>query len=231
MRIQTVGAIGLVASLTALPGCAVINRMSGISQAQQLQRTGVSAPATVLKIWDTGMTLNSDPVVGFLLEVHPSDGDTYQAETKIVVSRLAIPRIQPGQVVGVRYDPVQRTRVSLDLGAWDLESPTPEPTPPPRAAEVDAEKQRLLATGVTGSATIMKTHALGLFDADGRPVYDLMLMVDVPGSKPALGPARVGVTRERESWFRVGQKLPIKADPAQPSRFTVDWDRLETDQP
>src|SRR5262245_39972820 len=125
MRIQTVGAVGLVASLTALSGCGVINRMSGVSQARQLQRTGVSAPATVLKIWDTGMTLNSDPVVGFLLEVHPSDGDTYQAETKIVISRLAIPRIQPGQVVAVRYDPVQRTRVSLDLGGWDLEAPMP----------------------------------------------------------------------------------------------------------
>jgi hypothetical protein len=142
--------------------------------------------------------------------------------------------MQPGNVVGVRYDPAQPSRVSLDLAAWDVPGPSlplPEPTPPPPAAEMAAEKQRLLATGVPGSAPIMSARALGLFDADGRPVYDLVLMVEVPGRLPAQGPARVGVDREREHWFRVGQKLPVKADAERPALFAVDWDRLEADEP
>ena len=105
----------LALSVSMLPGCGAINRMTGVAQARELQRTGVLAEATILRIWDTGMTLNDDPVVGFLLEVRPQEGEIYQAETKIVVSRIAIPQVQPGRIVPVRYDPAQRTRVSLLL--------------------------------------------------------------------------------------------------------------------
>lgn len=223
-------ALWAVVCATLLSGCAVVNHMDGMSQAADLQASGVLAEATVLKIWDTGMTVNHDPVVGFLLEVRPREGAAYQAETKLLVSRLSIPQIQPGAVVPVRYDPTRPGRVSLDLSAAaaGFGSLEPAPTPPPRATEMEAEKQRLLATGVAGSATILKCRSLGLFDADGRPVYDLLLAIAVPGKPPAQGPARVGVPRERERWFRVGQQLPIKADPSLPSHFAVDWDRLES---
>ena len=216
--------------VTALGGCALINRMDGVSQAMELRASGVLAEATILKIWDTGMTVNHDPVVGFLLEVRPPEQEAYQAETKLLVSRLSISQFQPGAVVTVRYDPRMPARVSLDLGALAAASaPLPALTPPPRAADVESEKQRLLATGVEGSATILRSQALGLFDADGRPVYDLLLSVEVPGHAPVHGPTRVGVTAEREHWFKVGQRLPIKADASQPSHFAVDWQHLERD--
>lgn len=110
-------------AVVLLSGCAAINRMTGMSQAQELLTAGEPAEATILQIWDTGMTLNEDPVVGFRLEVRSPEGQTWRAETKGVVSRLAIPRIQPGRVVGVRYDRAYPTRVSLDLEGWDLPQP------------------------------------------------------------------------------------------------------------
>lgn len=213
---------------TAVSGCAMANKWSGISQAQQLQASGVLAAATIVKIWDTRMTVNEDPVVGFLLEVRPEDQPAYQAETKLLISRLAIPQIQPGAVVTVRYDRANPSRVSLDLAALTARSlPLPAPAPPPRAADLEAEKQRLLATGVTGTATILHCQSLGLFDADGRPVYDLLLLIEVPGQGPMQGPARVGVASENEHWFKVGQRLPVKADPSRPSNLAVDWERLK----
>jgi hypothetical protein len=214
-------------ALAGLGGCAVINRMDGMSQANELKRKGVPAEATIIKIWDTGMTVNNDPVVGFLLEVHPREGGAYQAETKILVSRLSIP--QPGQIVPVRYDPVRPSRVSLEVGVPDEEAaaPLPAPTPLPRAADLEPEKQRLLAIGVPGTATIVRCEALGLFDADGRPAYDLVVRLELPGRAPVEGPTRVAVAKEREHWFNVGQRLPIKADPDAPTHFAVDWERLE----
>ena len=227
------GAAALRAALwltlcAAVSGCAIANKWSGISQAQQLQASGLVAAATVLRIWDTGMTVNDDPVVGFLLEVRPPDQPAYQVETKLLISRLAIPQIQPGALVTVRYDPADLSRVSLDLGVLAGRSlPLPSPTPPPRAADLAAEKERLLATGVAGTATILQCQSLGLFDADQRPVYDLLLLIEVPGQSPMQGPARVGVTSENEHWFKVGQRLPVKADPGRPSSLAVDWDRLK----
>ena len=105
---------GLLA--VAVSGCAFINHMDGVAQARQLQKTGLAAQATILRIWDTGMTVNDDPVVGFLLEVRPPGGAPYQAETKLLVSRLSIPQVQPGAIVPVRYDPAVPSHVSLELG-------------------------------------------------------------------------------------------------------------------
>lgn len=222
----TTRSIAAVVALT-LPACAVINRMDGASQARQLQRVGLPAQATIVRIWDTGMTVNKNPVVGFLLEVQPANGASWQAKTKLVVSRLAVSRVQPGAVVPVRYDPNDHARVSLALAGDGADFlPQPAPTPLPRAADLEPEKQRLLATGLAGTVTILECTPLGLFDADGRPVWDLMLSIELPGREPVRGPARTAVPKERESWFKVGQRLPIKADPEAPTHFAVDWDRV-----
>jgi hypothetical protein len=109
-----IAGIMLLVSVTA-GGCALANRMSGVSDAKALQETGEPAEATILEIWDTGMTVNDDPVVRFLLEVHPAGKPGYQAETKLRISRLAISRFQPGAVVPVRIDPGHPKHVALDI--------------------------------------------------------------------------------------------------------------------
>jgi hypothetical protein len=109
-----IAGIMLLVSVTA-GGCALADRMSGISDAKVLQKTGEPAEATILQIWDTGMTVNDDPVIRFLLEVHPTGKPDYQAETKLRISRLAISRFQPGAVVPVRIDPGHPKHVALDI--------------------------------------------------------------------------------------------------------------------
>jgi hypothetical protein len=102
--------------LFATPGCAIADRFTGEREAKQIRAVGVPADATIVKIWDTGVTVNNDPVVGFLLEVHP-DGPgqaPFQAKTKALVSRLAVPRVQPGAHLRVSFDPKDTTRVAVD---------------------------------------------------------------------------------------------------------------------
>ena len=98
-----------------LCGCFIANKTAGLSQAKELQKVGRPAQALILQIADTGWTLNDDPVVDFLLEVHPEQEESYQARTKIVISRVHIPQFQPGATVPVRIDPKNRERVSLDI--------------------------------------------------------------------------------------------------------------------
>ena len=109
---------GLAAAIVltlCLQACALIDRMSGVSAARELQKVGEQAEAVVLRIWDTGITVNDDPVVGFLLEVHPAGRPAYQARTKLRIPRLDVPRIQPGTVVAVRIDLKDSSRVALDI--------------------------------------------------------------------------------------------------------------------
>ena len=78
-------------------------------------KDGTLAQATILRIWDTGMTLNDNPVVGFLLEVRPQNLPAYQAESKSMISRLSISQFQPGATIPVKIDPQNHARVVLDI--------------------------------------------------------------------------------------------------------------------
>ena len=100
--------------VVALTGCAIRDHFTGESEARKIREVGVAAPATVVQIWDTGVTVNNDPVVGFLLDVKPEGQAPFQAKTKALVSRLAVPRVQPGAQLKVMYDPKDTTRVALD---------------------------------------------------------------------------------------------------------------------
>jgi hypothetical protein len=98
-----------------LTGCAITNKVAGLSQAKELRKTGTPAQAKILKIADTGWTVNDDPVISFILEIYPVEAAPYNAQTKIVISRIHVPQFQPGAIVPVRIDPQNAARVSLDI--------------------------------------------------------------------------------------------------------------------
>jgi hypothetical protein len=106
----------LVALAGLAAGCSLIDAMDGYGEAKELQSVGVAAQAKILSIADTGITVNEDPVIRLAVEVRPADGPPYQATIKrLLVSRLEVAQYQPGTVIGVRYDPKDPSRVSIDL--------------------------------------------------------------------------------------------------------------------
>lgn len=108
-----------LAVLALLAGCAMVDRMSGVSETRELQKSGLPASAHILEIWDTGITVNEDPVIGMRVEVSPPDGPAYSATIpKSLISRLDIPRFQPGATVSVRIDPRDPDRVALDAYSY-----------------------------------------------------------------------------------------------------------------
>ena len=98
-----------------LPGCAVIDKLSGEGEAKRIRRIGTQAEALVLAISDTGMTLNNDPIVAFRLEIRPPSGAPYEVDTRGRVSRLHVPQVQPGAVLPVVIDPQDRMKVALAI--------------------------------------------------------------------------------------------------------------------
>jgi hypothetical protein len=105
-----------VAALAFALGCGTIDRLTGVSEARELHASGVAAEAEILSLWDTGITVNQDPVIGLKVEVRAADRPPYPATIeKSLVSRLDVPRFQPGRIVPVRFDPKNPARVALDL--------------------------------------------------------------------------------------------------------------------
>src|ERR1700730_3572617 len=103
-----------VASFTL--GCGMIDRMSGVATARELQASGIAARAEILSIQETGMKVNDDPVIGLKVRVQPADGPAYDATIpKSLVRYVDLPQFQPGSVIPVRIDPKDPSRVAIDL--------------------------------------------------------------------------------------------------------------------
>jgi hypothetical protein len=120
------------ALLLVTGGCvaigSVIDQFTGADEVRRLREVGVAAPAEILRIWDTGTTLNEDPVVGMDVEVQPVDGEPFRAVIeKALISRLAIPRYQPGELIGVFYDPNDPSCAVLDPTATALQEHAGDP--------------------------------------------------------------------------------------------------------
>jgi hypothetical protein len=98
-------------------GCisSMIVSLTGEDVAGEVRENGLPATGRVLKIWETGVRVNDNPVVGFLLEIEAEGLEPYEAETRALISILWIPRIQPGAVLPVRYDPQDPSRIALDI--------------------------------------------------------------------------------------------------------------------
>ena len=98
-------------------GCisSMVDSYTGEDVAGDVRANGLPASGRVLKIWETGVRVNDNPVVGFLLEIHAEGIAPYEAETKALISILWIPRIQPGEIMPVKYDPDDPSRVALDI--------------------------------------------------------------------------------------------------------------------
>ena len=107
----------LVAIVGALGCGSMMDGFSGRKESCEILRIGRPATGAIVRLVDTGTTINNDPVVEFVLRVTPPEGDPWEARTKALVSRLDVPAVQPGRVVPVKYDPQNRARVAIDL--WE----------------------------------------------------------------------------------------------------------------
>ena len=94
-------------------GRVLLPLLKGSARNNQLIKQGLPAQATILRIWDTGVTVNDNPRVGFLLAVRPMERPAFQAEAYMLVSRIAVAQYQPGALVEVRYDPSNSAKVAI----------------------------------------------------------------------------------------------------------------------
>jgi hypothetical protein len=77
----------------------------------ELVHAGRRAPAVVIEVKDTGTTVNNQPRVRLRLRVEPEGEPSFEVERKLLVSRLAIPRV--GERGEVAYDPDDRERFTF----------------------------------------------------------------------------------------------------------------------
>lgn len=159
----------LVGALLAA-GCSSMMVDLGGGLTPELERGGIAASAEILEIWDTGWTINDNPVIGMKVRVRPADRAPYEATIeKTTVSRIAIPQFQPGAVVPVRFDPQNPAVVAVDPGGS---------APPPGPVTGNPYRDHLVRTEFLGAGFLPPPETpvlfLGTADsaADRQALYE-----------------------------------------------------------
>jgi hypothetical protein len=109
--------------------------MSEHLETTRLQQDGVPASARVLRIADTGASVNEHPVCELEVEVTRPGTPPYTATLRQMVPRLQAPGLQPGAVVAVRVDQNDPQVLALD---WQGMGTAASGIPPGAAAQAGA---------------------------------------------------------------------------------------------
>ncbi|NWF65473.1 MAG: hypothetical protein HXY38_14345 [Chloroflexi bacterium] len=86
----------------------------GMAGNRNVLQTGVSAPAVILSVQDTGVTMNDNPQARIRLRVMPMGGEPFEAEVTQIVGRFQVAMLAPNASVMVKYDPNDKTKVAIE---------------------------------------------------------------------------------------------------------------------
>jgi hypothetical protein len=94
--------------------------MATSAKLDRIVKTGESAQGLILEMQHTGVRVNSQPMIKFKLQVTPTYGGAYEAETNRIIPFGMMGRLGIGMNVPVKYDPNKPQDVALDFDSMQL---------------------------------------------------------------------------------------------------------------
>lgn len=113
-------ACGCLITIVALAGTGFLiykvfgSTFKSMSTNRNVLQTGVSAPAVILSVQDTGVTMNDNPQARIRLRVMPMGGEAFEAEVTQIIGRFQVAMVVPNGSAMVKYDPNDRTKVAIE---------------------------------------------------------------------------------------------------------------------
>ncbi|MCL4506258.1 MAG: hypothetical protein M1434_15450 [Chloroflexi bacterium] len=210
----------------------VVRRLSGNTGANRaLMATGETAQATILNMWDTGVSINDNPRIGMLLEVRPANRPAFQVEIKQVVSRVQTAQYQPGQMLEVKYDPNDTKKVVISAiiaggmgGGMMQGAASPAATAQLQATlqQQDAINQQIVATGEAASATVLAVTPTGITVNGSNPYVSLNLQVTPTGRPPFVAQTQAVIAAQSVQRYQPGAVIAVRFDPQNTARVAVE---------
>lgn len=215
----------------------VVRNLSGNSGANRaLLQNGQTAQAVILNMWDTGVSINDNPRIGMKLEVRPPNGAPFQAEVKQVISRLSASQYQPGQMLEVKYDPANPSKVAISAiiaggaaGAYGVGMQAAAAPSPAAAAQLQATlkaqddaNQKIIATGQPAKATVLAFTPTGINVNGSNPYVSLSLQVMPDTRAPFVAQAQGVVAAQSVAKFQPGSVIYVRYDPNDTTRVAVE---------
>lgn len=197
--------------------------------ASRLQKTGIPGKARILEVKDTGVTINNNPQVKLKLEVKNSLGQKYNAQCRVLVSRINPMAYMPGMEVPVKIDPKNEQNVVIDFSGGATAATAGSAFTQPNAEALKAELEKMqqdnnaiAASGRPARAIIKKYTWLGAYVNGNNPYVELELEVLPENAASFPGKTRGVVAEASVNKYQPGCEIFVKYDLYDNSRIVVD---------
>lgn len=200
----------------------------------RLQKTGIPGTARILEVRDTGVTINNNPQVKLMLEVKNSFGQRYNAQCRVLVSRINPWAYQPGMEVAVKIDPKNEQNVVLDFsGGKTTPASAQQKEPPPfntantdmlkaELEKMQSDNNAIAASGRSARAVIKKYTWLGAYVNGNNPYVQLELEVLPDNAASFSGTARGVIAEASVQKYQPGQVIYVRYDLYDNSKVVID---------
>ena len=195
--------------------------------AARLQKTGLPGKAKILEVRDTGVTINNNPQVKLILEVKNNLGQVYQAESRLLVSRINPNAYMPGMEIPVKIDPKNEKNVVIDYsgGGQSLGTAIAQQNETALRAELEQmqkDNDVITQSGQPARAIVKKYTWLGAYVNGKNPYVELEIEV-LPENAVSFSGKTKGVIAETSiPKFQPGQEIFVKYDLYDNSKIVVD---------
>ncbi len=198
--------------------------------ASRLQKTGLPGRARILEVKDTGVTINNNPQVKLMLEVKTNLGQKYNAQCRVLVSRINPNQYMPGMEVPVKIDPKNEQNVVIDFsGSGAVAAAAGSGLTAPNAEQLKTELEKMqqennqiALSGRPARAIIKKNTWLGAYVNGNNPYVELELEVLPENATAFSGKARGVIAESSVNKYQPGCEIFVKYDLYDNSKVVID---------
>jgi hypothetical protein len=202
-----------------------------ILNARRLQKIGLSGKAKITAVKDTGVTINNNPQVKLILEVTNSFGQKYEAESRVLVSRLNPIAYVPGIEVPVKIDPQNEKNVVVDYssianaGTTTLTGKYTVNTDAVKAEleQLEKENDSVKLSGKPARAIVKKYTWMGLYVNGNNPYVQLEVEVLPEFSSSFHAVVKAVVAEASVGKFQPGNEIAVKYDYYDNTKVIIEY--------
>jgi len=218
----------LTAVILGATGFFLFRLFKGMSQNSGLVKTGVSAPAVILDVQDTGVSMNNSMQARLTLQVTPADRPPFQAVASMFVNRFQVGLLVPGASVQVKYDPSDITKVAVEsLNAGGGMMGANIQSVQAAVLAQDQYYEQLRKTGEEALATILTADETNIRAAEGGSIFRFTFNVTPRIGDPFKAETQAAIADASRYKYAVGKQVYVRYDPYG-DRKQVALDRAAT---
>jgi hypothetical protein len=204
---------GLLA--VGISGFIIFRMIRGNAQTRNLLQTGVSAPAVIVSIQDTGVRINDYPQARVTFQVTPADRPAFQAVVTRTFSPFDLGSLVPGAAAQVRFDPNDISKVAIESfggGNAGMAAVNNQVLQSSMMAQ-DQYYALLRQTGVEARAKILTATNLNIRNDDVAWVFRLTFDVTTATGEHFQSETQAAIVDASQYKYQPGKEAYIRYDP------------------